>query len=284
MMVVAFASNAQVISGFESNRAILRDAIEAVAPTDEEADLEAALALAGAFASRDESADQPPPQVVLISDGGVGPPPGGGGQGFTLRAGDLRFVGIGPPPQTVDNVGIAAFSARRDYQDPQRVLAFARLVNAGTRPIDTTVTLRVDGEAAEVKPVGLPAATETGPGEAPVTFEARIPGAAVLTVTSSHRDDLPADDTAVLVLRPPAAPRIGLVHEGESPDQFLAGLLEALEPRNLFVTPASASRDGAGGDLDFSWAADRVDLLVLDGVTPAALPPLPTLSFGASVG
>ena len=180
MMVVAFASTAQVISGFESNRAILRDAIESVEPTDEEADLEAALALAGAFASPDESADQPPPQIVLISDGGVGPPPGGAGQGFTLRAGGLRFVGIGPPPQAVDNVGIVAFSTRRDYQDPQRVLAFARLLNAASRPVDTSVTLRVDGEAVQVRQLGIPAATEAAAGEAPVTFDVQIAGAAVL--------------------------------------------------------------------------------------------------------
>jgi hypothetical protein len=282
MMVVAFASTAQVISGFESNRGILRDAIESVEPTDEEADLEAALALAGAFASRDESADQPPPQVVLISDGGVGPPPGGAGQGFTLRAGGLRFIGIGPPPQTVDNVGIAAFSARRDYQDPQRVLAFTRFVNAGARPVETTATLRVDGEAVEVRQVGIPAATASGPGEAPVTFDIRIAEAAVLIVTSGHRDQLSADDSAALVLRPPAAPRIGLVHDGDTPDQFLVGLLEALQPQKLLVVPASATRTAADDDLDLSWAVDQVDLVVLDRASTRALPSLPTLSFGAA--
>jgi hypothetical protein len=282
MMVVAFASTAQVISGFESNRSILRTAIESIAPTDEEADLEAALALAGAFASRDESADQPPPQVVLISDGGVGPTPGGAGQGFTLRAGGLRFIGIGPPPQTVDNVGIAAFSARRDYQDPQRVLAFTRFVNAGARPVETTATLRVDGEAVDVRQVGIPPATDSAPGEAPVTFDIRIAGAAVLTVTSGHRDQLSADDSAALVLRPPAAPRIGLVHDGETPDQFLVGLLEALQPQKLLVVPASATRTGADDDLDLSWAAEQVDLVVLDRASPRTLPSLPTLSFGAA--
>jgi hypothetical protein len=282
MMVVAFASAAQVVSGFESNRGILRDAIESVAPTDEEANLEAALALAGAFASRDESADQPPPQVVLISDGGVAPPPGGEGQGFTLRAGGLRFIGIGPPPQAVDNVGIAAFSARRDYQDPQRVLAFTRFVNAGLRPVETTATLRVDGEAVEVRPVGIPAATDTAPGEAAVTFDLRIAEAAVLTVTSGHRDQLAADDSAALVLRPPAAARLALVHEGDTPDQFLVGLLEALEPQKLLVVPAAASRMGVDDELDLSWAADQVDLVVLDRVSPRTLPSLPTLSFGAT--
>ncbi|MHC4319786.1 MAG: hypothetical protein ACYS1B_14770, partial [Planctomycetota bacterium] len=92
-----------------------------------------------------------------------------------------------------------------------------------------------------------------------------------------------ADDSAVLVLRPPAAPRIGLVHADENPDPFLVGLLEALQPQNLVVMPASASRTGAGGDLDLSWAADRVDLVILDRVNPSELPPMPTLSFGATL-
>jgi hypothetical protein len=161
------------------------------------------------------------------------------------------------------------------------VLAFARLVNAGARPVETTATLRVDGDAAKVKQVRLPGAADA-PGEAPITFDVRIPGAAVLTVTSSHRDDLRADDSAALVLRPPAAPRIGLIHAGDDPDQFLVGLLEALEPQRLLVVPASATRTGDDGDLDLSWAADQVDLVVFDRVSPLRLPAMPTLSFGAT--
>jgi hypothetical protein len=278
MMVVAFASSAHVVSGFESNRGVLRDAIEAIEPTDEEADLEPALALAGVFASRDESADQPPPDVVLFSDGGVRPP--SAAAGFTLQAGGLRFVGVGmPPPGAVSNVGIAAFSARRDYRDPQRVLVFARLINAGPRPVDTTATLRLDGEPVEVRTVQVPGAGDAGPGEAPITFAVQIPAGAVLTLTSGHRDDLAADDNAALVLRPPASPRIGLIHAGDAPDQFLQGLLEALRPQKVVVVPAT-SATGDEGELDLSWATDELDLLVFDRVSFDRLPALPTLSFG----
>jgi hypothetical protein len=283
MMVVAFGSAPQVISGFESNRSILRDAIASIQPTGEEADLEAALRLAGAFASRDESADQPPPLVVLVSDGAVGPPPGGPGQGFTLRSGRLRFIGVGPAPETVSNVGIAAFSARRDYEDPERVLAFARLINAGARPVETTVTLRRDGEAVQVKRVAIPAAAADGAGEAPVSFDLKVPGAAVLTLSSGYADDLADDDDAALVLRPPAVARIGVIHAGDAPDRFLVGLLEALEPERLLVVSETASRTGAGEQLDLSWAAEQVDLLVLDRVSLSFVPALPTLSFGATL-
>ena len=74
LMVVAFGAMPRVFSGFESNRRLLLDAIDAIEPTDEQADLEAALRLAGAFAVGEEAPDQAPPDVLLFSDGGVGTP------------------------------------------------------------------------------------------------------------------------------------------------------------------------------------------------------------------
>ena len=90
MMVVTFAANAHVVSSFESDRRLLRDAIDLIKPTDEQANLEAALELAGAFASREDNPDDQPPTVMLISDGGVAPP--SKSLSFTLKAGELRSV------------------------------------------------------------------------------------------------------------------------------------------------------------------------------------------------
>lgn len=278
LMVVAFGSSPQVYSGFESNRQILLDAIDSIGPTDEQANLDAALALAGAFASRDETVDQPPPEVVLISDGGVGEPIQA--SGFSLQAGDLRFIGVGPEPdKTVDNVGIATFSARRDYQDPGKVLVFARLVNAGPQPIDTTFTLRLDGQPVGVKSVRVPAASDRGVGETSITYTLDLSGPAVLTLSGSHRDDLGGDDTAALVLRPPAAPRIALVHPGDDPDPFLHGLVEALQPQRLVVLPSQPSN---GVDEALRWSSDEFDLVIFDRVSPRRWPTVATLSFGAA--
>ncbi len=283
LMVVAFASSAQVITGFESNRRLLLEAIDSIEPTDERADLDAALNLTGAFARRDETTDQPPPDVLLISDGGVGEPAAtSSAGGFSLRAGNLRFVGVGPEAGSpVNNVGIAAFSARRDYQQPGRVLVFARLVNAGGQPVETTVTLRVDGEPVDIKPARIPAAGPDGLGEAAFTSSVEIPAAAVLTLTCGHRDDLSADNTAALVLRPPVAPRVGLIHAGPAPDRFLLGLLEAMEPQRLAVLPAGAE-PGSVVDLDWPWADDELDLIVFDRVAPRDPGSVPTLTFGAA--
>ncbi len=282
LMVVAFGATPRVLSGFESNRRLLLSAIDAIEPTDEQADLEAALRLAGAFAVRDDTPDTAPPDVVLFSDGGVGRPQSPGSRsdsGFLLPVGALRFVGVGPPPEKpVDNVGIAAFSARRDYRDPGRVLIFARLVNVGPSPVDTTVTLRVDGSPAETRSLSIPAASTQGPGEAAYTGSREIPASAVLALTCNRPDDLAADNTAALVVRPPIAPRIGVVHAGTGPDRFLLGLLEAIQPRRLVLLPAP---DDGGAPL-LGWSRDDIDIVVFDRVSPAQLPPVPTLTFGAA--
>ncbi len=259
LMIVAFGATPRVLGGFESNRRRLMDAIDAIEPTDEQADLEAALRLAGAFAIRDDTPDAAPPDVVLFSDGGVGRPMQGSrsDSGFLLPMGALRFVGVGPPPETpVDNIGIAAFSARRDYRDPGRVLIFARLVNAGPSPVDTTVTLRVDGSPAETRSLSIPAATAQGLGEAAYTGSQEIRASAVLSLTCNRPDDLAADNTAALVVRPPTAPRIGLVHAAPGPDRFLVELLEAINPcrpaqGRIFIRQAASShgRFRAGSQL-----------------------------------
>ncbi len=281
LMVVAFGATPRVFSGFESNRQLLLDAIDAIEPTDEQADLEAALRLAGAFAVGEEAPDQAPPDVLLFSDGGVGAPQVAGsahGRGFQLAAGALRFVGVGPAAQTpVDNIGIAAFSARRDFREPGRVLIFARLVNAGPETVDTTLTLRVDGRPVEISPLVVPGATAQGLGEAAYTAAQEIPSSSVLSLTCARPDDLSADNTAALIVQPPAAPRIGVIHAGDEPDRFLIGLIESTEPQRLLVLPA-----GAGGDeLVLPWSADDLDLVVFDRVATDRLAPMPSLTIGA---
>ncbi len=274
VMVVAFASAPQVMIGFESNRALLLNAIDAIEPTDEEADLATALDLAGVFARGDESAAEIPPEVVLLSDGGVAQP--AAGAGFVLPAGTLRFVGVGPDaPDAVDNVGIVTASARRDYRNPGRVLVFARLVNAGPREVESTVTLRADARPSEVAGVTLPPAGDGGPGESAVSFALDIEQGAVLTLSVGRRDDLAADDVAAIVLQPPRAPRLALVYAGEALDPFLVGLLEALQPEGLVQFAAGAGAAPAFG-------AGEFDAVVFDGACPGPLPDAARLFFGCA--
>lgn len=286
-MVVAFGASAQVVSGFESSRQVLIDAVNSIVGTDEEANLEAALQLAGAFASRrDESPQQSPPEVVLISDGTVGSPREA--SFFRLRSGSFRSVPVGPPPPatwdasgpTVDNVGIVSFSARRDYHDPAAVQVFARLLNAGNAPVEVVLTLSVGDKPATIVRRVIPAATEIAPGEESVQTSLDHSGGAILSLRHNHADSLDADDAAWLVLPPPSRPRIVIVHPDDaSVDPYLNNLVNELDPQRLDVLSKSAyeARDALQVDAGAVW-----DLVIFDRVSAGRLPGVPTLTFGAA--
>ncbi|MDY7109868.1 MAG: VWA domain-containing protein [Planctomycetota bacterium] len=290
VMIIAFGSEAELACGFEARRDVLIEAINGIGPTDEEANLPAALELASVFAGQAETDAPRPPDVVLISDGGVGEPEDEAG--FSLRGGDFRFVFVGPgrqagegeTPAPVRNIGIVSLSARRDYNDPAQVLLFTRLINAGPEPISTMLTLFIDERPGSTKSVRLDPA-ESGedgrasPGEAPATFSLELPGSAVLSVRHNTRDDLAADNTAAVILPPPARPRVLLVHGEGGPDPFLEELLEVREPAELRLTSEAAFETMLDQEADLSG---RFDLAVFDRVGWSRPPGLPTVTFGAA--
>jgi hypothetical protein len=296
-MIIAFGSTAQVVSTFESNRGVLRDAVNSIQPTDEEANLEGALQLAGAFAgSRDEAsvaggAGEAPPEVVLLSDGGAT----GADETLSLRAGDFRFVQVAngsdaPEPLPIDNLGIVALGARRDYEDPARVMVFARLLNASAKAIDAVITLALDGRPATTIRRNVPPASAEAPGEATLSHALDLPGGAVITLQHNHADQLTADDVAALVLPPPARPRMALVfgsHGDDSaatgippgPDPYLHELLAATEPQTLDIFTGDAWNQIDPATVD---SGSRYDLVVFDRVTGHRLPGVPSLTFGGA--
>ncbi|MCP3902949.1 MAG: VWA domain-containing protein [Planctomycetes bacterium] len=271
-MLIDFGARARVAVGFESRRDVLAEAIAAIEPTDEEADLDAALAVAGTFTGRREQELEAVPDVILISDGGVRMP--ADAAGFFLRSGRFRYTRVGP--ETAANVGVVSLGARRDAEDPIRVVVFARLVNAGSEAVETTVRLFVDGRDGPIKRVRIePARDGAAPGEATITFEIELGGGAVLTVRHGADDALPADDVAAVVLPPAVQPRIAFVHGDSGADARLRELLEESRPRRL------QSMSAAVYAADAATMPDRFDLVVFDRVAPDELPDVPSLHFGA---
>jgi hypothetical protein len=295
MMIIAFGARPRLITGFESRRAVLEDAIDSIEPTDEAADLQAALQLAGSYSRAGEEIEDEPPDVVLLSDGNVGAPDDPGG--FGLRGGRFRFVRVGPGADAADgadadaggavaltpvpNVGVVSLSARRDHDDPARVLVFTRLTNVGPAPVETAVTLLVDGTPGPTRLVTIPPPSpeDDAPGQATATFAIDRARGAVIGVRHGVDDVLASDDTAAVVIPPPARPRIALVHAAEGPDPFLRELLLQSEPASLRSLGAAAWEAIDPADVD---ARRRFDLVVFDGVAPSRLPAVPTITFGAA--
>lgn len=279
VMLIAYGSTAHVASTFQFDRATLLNAIDNIEPTHEEANLSAALQLASGFAGHSEDAGDQQAQVVLISDGVVERPDDSAG--FRLRSGAFRFVRVGPDPdQAADNIGIAAFSARRELDDPARVVVFARLVSSRQEPVELVVTLRLDGEAVDVRLIEVPAAQPDGAtGEAPVTFAIEHPGGGVLTLHHNRDDALAADNRAHLVLPPPIQPRIAIISGRERPSEFLYRLVENFDPMEL-VTLSPERFDALDQrELD---AGAYYDLVIFDAVSNHRLPGVPSMTFGGT--
>ncbi len=272
--VVAFAVEPVVLAPPTTSLDAVRRALAQVTPTDQPADLGAALRLLGALALEDRGGEEveEPPLVLLISDGGLGD-----AATAASGVGEVRLVRVGGA-SAVDNLGIVSLSARRDLQDPSRVRVFARVVNAGAEPVTAPLTLAVDGSPLETRAVRVAAG-----GSESVIFEVLRPAGGLVTLTIERADMLLSDNAAGLVLAAAARPRILVVSpEGGAVDAstprepvwLLTDVLEELAPRSL-------SRVGVRQYESMGPAG--ADLVVFDRVRPERLPGVPTLSFGAGI-
>ncbi len=298
VMIIQFAAAARVVTEYESNRSVLLDAIASIQPTDEQADLDRALELAGAYASSTDE-NQKPPDVFLISDGcysdslrsdGGTAAPGS----FTasqsalpahsLKAGNFKFLQVVPATanktESTKNLGITAFSVRRDSDDPARLQLFARLINAGDQPVETILTLSVDDKPESTFRATVPAAIDGIPGEAPITRFLDLAGGATLSLHHNSADALPTDDIAWLIVPAPTRPRIVIVYPADDlADPFLHDLLGAMEPQKLdaISTDAFAALDAAKLNAGLLY-----DLIVFDRISVTHLPNLPSLTIGGA--
>ena len=283
-MLVLFAREPRVLTNSTTDRGELARALDGATPTDQPGDLAGALAIVDAFgasASGDEGTRAP--LLAVFSDGDAPET-----DALVVAASEVRFVRAGPAQgEPKRNVGIVAFSARRDEADPSKVRAFARLVNASVEPIEVAPVLDVNGEARRIERVAIPGASGGRVGEASISIEAPAPSRAILTLRIAGDDALASDDRASLVIDPPGGVDVALVAPvGEipgraSPDLFLREALEALQPRSLRVmTLAQHDEAILAGD---ARAALGVDLVIYDRVEPTSIPAIPSLSIGAGL-
>jgi hypothetical protein len=301
--ILTLAARAEALTPFTASARELHDAIAAIAPSDQPADLPALLRLVDALAgaSSDEAAPSQRTALYFFTDASFPAPPS---PLVPPRNVDIRLERVGPAPSaspSFENLGVVSISARRDYDNPARLRVFARVLNASAAPMEAIAQLRISSAIADTRSILVPASarpagpsSEVVPGETSVTFELEhaLAGDAVVSITGAPRDLLAADDAAGLVLTPAGRARVLVVTpDATPPDTYLASALEALDLREqrtvsaplyeemilLASAPGGAPVGGPAPDLR-DW-----DMVIFDRVTPAALPPpsLPSLSFGA---
>ncbi len=288
--VIAFANEARTLAAFTGASATALDAVNAASQTDQPGRLDRALQLADALISDSEegegdggtdgSADT---TIVLLSDGSFADQPLTGAA--AAAAARTRMERIGPaldvdnPAPFVDNIGITAIAARRDYADPGAVRLFIELTNAGPSEVTAPIAVSVDGEVISRRAVRIDPATPAAAGVAAETFELRNQGGGVVLVLIERDDALKADNAAATVLSAAPRPAILLVRpeaEGRDASFLISEILAELPTRQVrIVDPATYERFAAAGEVT------GFDLVIFDRVAPSAWPAAPSLHFGA---
>ncbi len=286
-MVIALADRAAVRATFTSNKETLREAIRSITPTDSAGSLAEAVRLAEAHVvplGEDEgaTADAPLADFLLFTDGRLADL-----SDVAIRRGRLQVIPIGA---TDDNVGIVAIDARRHHERPEHVTVLGRVRNFSSKPVETDISLWVNGVMEGVRPLSMPplgeadqlAAMETPwmaeeDNEAAVAFEFVAPAEVEVELRLHRQDALAADNRAFAVVPPPRALQVLLVTPG---NRYLRDLVEAMPIGTLDVwTPAEYEQ--AEDARLVEEGRSRYDVIILDGHSTERLAPGNYMFFGA---
>jgi len=280
-MVIAMAGRAKVLSNYTADKVQLKAAIDSVEPTDGPTHLAEALTVARAFATPAGTEDkgrsaESPATLELFSDGRIADL----GE-VALAQGELKFHAVG---KSADNVAVVAVQARRAFDQPEKLSAFADIANGAAEPVTCDIQLSIDGDVRTVQKVTLPpreTVREAGligdkdkPSHTAVTFQLSHPGSGVLEIRLLHDDVLASDNAAWAALAPPRSLAVALVTDGNS---ALRAALKACALAKLDVMkPADFEKlqgPDAAGEIPY-------DLVVLDRWAPAKLARSNYLVFG----
>jgi hypothetical protein len=232
--IIAAGPAPSVAVPFTSDEKRLREAIEALAPTDATGDLPAAERLAeGLLASRSGGR-----KMVVITDRDDPQTP--------------DFISVATPR---DNVAITRFATRPLPNSPQTSEVLLEIRNFAAVPANGNLELHYDGRLLDVKPFTLP------PGGQRLEIFPSVPrpsrsARGWLTAHLDAADALPLDNTAYAILPSPKTRRVLLVSNS---NWFLEKLLAA-DPGVSFELLAP--------DAYKTEIAAKFDVVILDDLIP----------------
>lgn len=160
-MVIAFDTTSEVRQQFTTDKAMLRRAIESIAPTEGPTSIEEAMRLAKAHKRRrivekqtieNLYADEPL-TIQLYTDGRIPD---------VTRAkpspeDDVEFHRIGK--EDAANMGIVGLRSERSYEDPNKLSVFVAVQNNEKDPRRVDIELLIDGVVAGIKGSTIPGVT-----------------------------------------------------------------------------------------------------------------------------
>ena len=274
-MLISFCDSARVEQSFTDNRQQLHQALDAIQPTARTTSLLEALKLAAGLANPGRSAENfsdvrvaeaMPASLYIFSDGRFGPV-----AGFALGNLEAKFVPIGSPDAR--NVGITAFSVRRNESKPDRLQAFARLENFGSETASVPLEMFLDGRLIDADTADVQPKESRG-----VSFDLESVGSGVLKLKAATDDQLALDDVAYAVVNPPRRSHILLVTTGNEWLRLGLQTKEAAEIADVQIELPGFLKTKAYKD---PAAAGGWQLVIYDQCQPERMPAANTLFIGS---
>jgi hypothetical protein len=251
MVVLLAGANTEVKQSATSEKAALRRALQACAPSDSPTRLVPALKMAESLVRDRRSAE-----VHLFSDGAVPEL-----SEFENKALPLIYHKVG---QRADNLGITALDARANPEDATQRAIYTSVANFSSNTMSADLELYFQANGASRSLLETLPLTVPGQQTAPQVFKASQTQDGVFTVRLMSKDDLAADNEASIVSLLPKPVNVLLVTRG---NRLLEKALRAVPHVQLAV--ANDSTD-AGASFDF---------IALDGVQPTEWPKGNVLAF-----
>jgi hypothetical protein len=252
MMVLLAGVRTEVKQSLTADKAALRRALQACAPSDTPTRLGDALKTAGAFTFEKRGEEEVAfGEIHLFSDG---------------MAPDLEELANKNLPlvyhrvgERGNNAGIVSLDVRANPEDPKQRAIFVKIGNYAPVSMSADLELHFDGQLLEIRPLDL-APTNT----LPVVFLAPQTNDGVFTVRLNVRDDLLLDNEASTLSLLPQPVRVLLVTRG---NRFLEKALKG--PPNVQLSVTAVLGD----------SAQAFDIVVLDNLIPAVWPQVNLLAI-----
>ena len=201
VMIVRADALAAPATVFESNRAVVEEAIRQSQPTSSALHLNRAIA----FAEHVQRLQgRQPGEIVFAGAGRIGDREPG------MMPKNMRLLLVSSP---LDNVGLRKIGLRRSATDIDLWEIYIAVRNYGPAPRVVPLTLAFGGAPAGTARLQVPPNSESS-----ASFEYRTKAAGWLEARLSVKDSIPEDDRAVLEL--PAQKPLNVTVYSEEPDLF----------------------------------------------------------------
>ncbi|HEY2762302.1 MAG TPA: VWA domain-containing protein, partial [Pirellulales bacterium] len=271
-MVVSFSDTARVEQGWTSNLRELREAVARIQPTNRPTDISEALRVSSGLAMPPRNAGQgdnetaaSPAKLFIFSDGRFPPVK-------DISLANLAPVLVSIGQAEAGNLGIIAFSVRRNESHAEQQQAFGSVANFGTEAVTVPIDLLLNGKLIDAAQLTIKPGETSG-----VSFNLGDTSTGILELRISREDALAVDNHAWAAINGSHRPKVLVVTPGNPALELAVSTPRAGELAVVSKAPPSIL---GTKQHQATAAAGEFDLIIYDRCQPTEMPHANTLFIG----